>query len=138
LRRWPGQRTHLRRAAAVAAGPCKGDRTVSFVAVEWIAYLLFGAKYLAFMLALMLLLLGLDDLVIDLTFWIRQAWRRLTTCRRNEPADEKRLFQVTEKPLAVMVPAWNEAGVIGTMAQLAAVTLDYENYQIFVGTYPND
>ncbi|WP_223200730.1 glycosyltransferase, partial [Staphylococcus aureus] len=24
------------------------------------------------------------------------------------------------------------------MAELAATTLDYENYHIFVGTYPND
>ena len=37
-----------------------------------------------------------------------------------------------------MVPAWNETGVIGNMAELAATTLDYENYHIFVGTYPND
>ena len=29
-------------------------------------------------------------------------------------------------------------GVIGRMAELAATTLDYENYHIFVGTYPND
>lgn len=111
---------------------------MSYAAVEWLSYLLFGAKYLAFMLALLLLLLGLDDLMIDITFWARHVWRSLTTYRRNKPADEKRLFSVPEKPLAVMVPAWNEAGVIGTMAQLAAVTLDYENYQIFVGTYPND
>ena len=37
-----------------------------------------------------------------------------------------------------MVPAWHETGVIGKMAELAATTLDYENYHIFVGTYPND
>ena len=37
-----------------------------------------------------------------------------------------------------MVPAWNEVGVVGEMARLAASTIDYENYQIFVGTYPND
>ena len=43
-----------------------------------------------------------------------------------------------EKPLAIMVPAWNEVGVVGEMARLAASTIDYENYQIFVGTYPND
>ena len=30
-----------------------------------------------------------------------------------------------------MVPAWNETGVIGNMAELAATTLDYENYHIF-------
>ena len=48
------------------------------------------------------------------------------------------LFSVPEKPLAIMVPAWQETGVIGKMAELAAITLDYENYHIFVGTYPND
>ena len=37
-----------------------------------------------------------------------------------------------------MVPAWQEHGVIDRMAELAATTLDYENYHIFVGTYPND
>ncbi|EIW7836596.1 phage adsorption protein NrfB, partial [Escherichia coli] len=47
-------------------------------------------------------------------------------------------YKPDEKPLAIMVPAWNETGVIGNMAELAATTLDYENYHIFVGTYPND
>ena len=37
-----------------------------------------------------------------------------------------------------MVPAWHETGVIRQMAELAATTLNYENYHIFVGTYPND
>ena len=52
------------------------------------------------------------------------------------------LFKVerekAEQPLAIMVPAWQEHGVVGPMAELAASTLDYENYHIFVGTYPND
>ena len=48
------------------------------------------------------------------------------------------LYEPAEKPLAIMVPAWHETGVIGRMAELAATTLDYENYHIFVGTYPND
>ena len=50
----------------------------------------------------------------------------------------RELYKPDEKPLAIMVPAWNETGVIGNMAELAATTLDYENYYIFVGTYPND
>ena len=49
----------------------------------------------------------------------------------------RELYKPDEKPLAIMVPAWNETGVIGNMAELAATTLDYENYHIFVGTYPN-
>ncbi|HAN5973877.1 TPA: phage adsorption protein NrfB [Escherichia coli] len=50
----------------------------------------------------------------------------------------RELYKPDEKPLAIMVPAWNETGVISNMAELAATTLDYENYHIFVGTYPND
>jgi adsorption protein B len=40
--------------------------------------------------------------------------------------------------IAIIVPAWDEAGVIGAM--LAALTrcLDYERYVVFVGVYPND
>lgn len=35
-----------------------------------------------------------------------------------------------------MVPAWNETGVIGNMAELAATTLDYENYHILLAPTP--
>ncbi len=38
----------------------------------------------------------------------------------------RELYKPDEKPLAIMVPAWNETGVIGNMAELAATTLDYE------------
>nr|WP_279432819.1 glycosyl transferase family protein [Rheinheimera sp. D18] len=52
--------------------------------------------------------------------------------------DEQQLYFGKEQPLAIMIPAWQEVGVVGKMAELAASELDYENYQIFVGTYPND
>ncbi len=48
----------------------------------------------------------------------------------------RELYKPDEKPLAIMVPAWNETGVIGNMAELAATTLDYENYHIFVWHLP--
>lgn len=111
---------------------------MTYALVEAIVYVLYALKWLAFGVAWLLLFLGIDDLIVDVTYWGRRLWRRLTVYRRNPPADEQRLFDTPEKPLAVMIPAWQEAGVIGEMAELAARTLDYENYQIFVGTYPND
>lgn len=111
---------------------------MSYEMAEVLGYFLFGLKWLALLLAFMLLLLGIDDLIIDLVYWGRTIWRKLGVYRRNERADEQRLFDVPEKPLAIMIPAWHEVGVVGRMADLAARTLDYENYQIFVGTYPND
>jgi len=99
---------------------------------------LYGLKVVAIILAIMMLISGLDDLIIDIVYWFRRAVRAVTVYRRHQHMDYQALYEPDEKPLAIMVPAWNETGVIGNMAELAAMTLDYENYHIFVGTYPND
>ncbi len=111
---------------------------MSLAFVDFLTYVLFGLKIVAIILATLMFLLGLDDLFIDLCYWGRTLIRRFRIYDKHGKADEKRLFEVPEKPLAIMVPAWNEVGVVGEMARLAASTIDYENYQIFVGTYPND
>ncbi|MCP1647451.1 cyclic di-3',5'-guanylate-activated glycosyltransferase NfrB [Pseudomonas nitroreducens] len=111
---------------------------MSLELVDILTYVLYALKYLAIVLAALMFLLGLDDLFIDLVYWGRVLVRRFRIYNRFDRADEERLFAAAEKPLAIMVPAWNEVGVVGEMARLAASTLDYENYQIFVGTYPND
>lgn len=99
---------------------------------------LYTLKSIAIVIAVVIFISGLDDLFIDLMYWMRRAWRALTVYSRHEQMNHKALLGVDEKPLAIMVPAWQEHGVIGKMAQLAATTLDYENYHIFIGTYPND
>lgn len=106
--------------------------------VDIFATYLYGLKYIAIALAIMMLISGLDDIFIDIVYWLRKARRALTVYRRHKPMSYQELYSPDEKPLAIMVPAWNETGVIGNMAELAATTLDYENYHIFVGTYPND
>jgi adsorption protein B len=106
--------------------------------VDAFATYLYALKCVAITLAVLILISGLDDLVIDVVYWIRRISRALTVYRTHDRLDYKALYQPMEKPLAIMVPAWNETGVIGKMAELAATTLDYENYHIFVGTYPND
>ena len=98
----------------------------------------YGLKIIALVVAVLILLSGIDDLFIDVVYWWRRLWRALTIYRRHERLGYQALYQPEEKPLAIMVPAWQETGVIGKMAELAATTLDYENYHIFVGTYPND
>ncbi|MDB5928707.1 MAG: nfrB, partial [Polaromonas sp.] len=99
---------------------------------------LYGLKYVALVLAVIIFVSSVDDLFIDLVYWSRRIWRGLTVYGRHRPLESSALYEIDEKPLAVMVPAWQEFGVIGKMAELAATTLDYENYHIFVGTYPND
>lgn len=99
---------------------------------------LYGIKLIATLVALFIAVSSIDDLFIDVAYWCRRAWRSLTVYRNHPPHAYQSLFSFKEKPLAIMVPAWHEFGVIGNMAQLASETIDYENYAIFVGTYPND
>ena len=99
---------------------------------------LFGLKYLGIFIAICIAISSFDDLIIDISYWSRRIWRHFTIFKTHQLFDYRKLYERPEKPLAIMIPAWNETGVIGNMAQLAASTLDYENYHIFVGTYPND
>jgi adsorption protein B len=106
--------------------------------VDVFATYLYALKFIAITLAVLILISGIDDLIIDVVYWVRRVWRAATVYRAHDRLDAGALYAPAEKPLAIMVPAWHETGVIGRMAELAASTLDYENYHIFVGTYPND
>jgi len=37
-----------------------------------------------------------------------------------------------------MAPAWNEGEVVASMVDNIIKRVEYDNYSIFVGTYPND
>jgi bacteriophage N4 adsorption protein B len=106
--------------------------------IDVVATYLYGLKFIAIGLAVLMLISGIDDLIIDIVYWLRRAWRAATVYRAHDRLHYRALAAPAEKPLAIMVPAWHETGVIRQMAELAVTTLDYENYHIFVGTYPND
>ncbi|MCD9505344.1 glycosyl transferase family protein [Photobacterium phosphoreum] len=99
---------------------------------------LYVLKYISLVLMFILAIFGIDDLFIDVYFWGRKLWRKVTIYRHYDRMSVDQLLVKSEQPIAIMVPAWQEHGVIDKMAHLAAIGLDYENYQIFVGTYPND
>ncbi|WP_130618795.1 glycosyl transferase family protein [Dyella amyloliquefaciens] len=99
---------------------------------------LYGLSVVVTAIAVLMLISGLDDLFIDIVYWLRRLWKSLFIYRKQRRACYYDLYRPAERALAIMVPAWHETGVIGNMAELAATTLDYENYHIFVGTYPND
>ncbi len=111
------------------------------MATVWIDVLsvyLFALSWLAVGIALVILVLGVDDLFIDIAYWVRRGARALGVYRRYPKADASLFDGRREQPIAVMIPAWQEADVIGSMLMRAISTLDYENYHIFVGVYPND
>lgn len=106
--------------------------------VDYFSTYLYAVKIIAIAVAIIIAISSLDDLFIDIVYWARRAWRFLFIYKTHAPLTSEDLHACREKPLAIMVPAWHEIGVIGNMAQLASETIDYENYAIFVGTYPND
>ncbi|MCA0326831.1 MAG: glycosyl transferase family protein, partial [Proteobacteria bacterium] len=89
---------------------------------------LYALRAIAFGLAVVVCLSSLDDLFIDVVYWSRRVWRALTVYSQHPRMTVEQLRAIDEKPLAIMVPAWQEHGVIDRMAELAATTLDYENY----------
>ena len=116
---------------------CKGtDQKMEFIDFFGIYWLII--KYLIYFAAIIILLSSLDDFFIDIYYWIRRLWRKITVYKKHKPFDVNELYKNEEKALAIMVPAWKETGVVAEMAALAASTFEYYNYHIFIGTYPND
>ena len=93
--------------------------------------------YATFIVAMFLFLSGLDDLFIDVYYWFHHFFAREKFNRYQKDSPE-RLDGVPEKPTAIFVPAWHEWDVIGQMLTHAVNTIQYKNYDIFVGVYPND
>jgi bacteriophage N4 adsorption protein B len=90
------------------------------------------------LVAVSFLLSGIDDLFVDLYYWLRAAWRTLFLRHKIQPVLESDLSSIPEKWTAIWVPAWHEHDVIDRMLENTIESLNYQNYDIFVGTYPND
>jgi adsorption protein B len=104
---------------------------------ELIITIYFMMWYLLVALAILFMLSGLDDLFFDFYYWTRYLIRLWRT--RNFPKlTYEQLANQKEQPIAVLVPCWHEAGVIGTMLKHNCYSIDYKNYYFFVGVYPND
>ncbi len=106
---------------------------VDYFAAYWLVI-----KYLVLFAAIIILLSSIDDFFIDCYYWVRRLWRKFTVYKKHKPFNVNELYKDKEKPIAIMIPAWQEKGVIADMAALAASSFEYYNYHIFIGTYPND
>lgn len=94
--------------------------------------------WLAVFVNLLIFVSSLDDAFIDAYFWIRHFYRRLVIRRRYPRLRLESLAVREEAPFALMVPAWKEFEVIAKMIENTNATLAYQDFRIFVGTYPND
>lgn len=88
-------------------------------------------------LALLFLLSGFDDLLVDLA-WL-YAWVEYRVSRSGLPKQESRpLIDVPARRIAIVVPLWHEHEVITQMLEHNLASTRYSSYHIFAGTYPND
>jgi adsorption protein B len=79
--------------------------------------------------AVYFLISALDDLCLD-ACWVVELWRRR---RRPAPGEP-----VREPAIAVFVPLWREAAVIGSMVDHNLAAIAYPRCEFFIGVYPND
>ena len=89
-------------------------------------------------MAVSFLLSGIDDFFIDAFYWIRLAYRKLFLGHTIRPLRQQVLRSIPEKWTAIWIPAWHEDEVIDKMITHTIESMNYKNFDIFVGTYPND
>ncbi len=85
-------------------------------------------------LAAFYVIFAIDDLIFDVTYWVGTLfgwWRRPVVTQAE-------LEEEPERRIALIMPAWQEADVIGSMLTYNVGRIDYERYDVWVGTYAND
>ncbi|WP_414900693.1 glycosyl transferase family protein [Sphingomonas flavalba] len=98
-----------------------------------------GARELMLFAAAFILIGGLDDLIVDLIWAGRSLWRRVAVYTIHRRADAASLPPpAAPGRIAVFVPAWREAAVVGQMLSTAAARFGAGDWRIYVGCYPND
>lgn len=81
---------------------------------------------------------GASDVLLDVVWMVRALWRYVVVYRRYDRASSLTLGTTKQHPVALFIPVWQEADVIGPMLRHAVRALGVGNWRIFVGAYPND
>lgn len=84
--------------------------------------------------AIGVLIIGLDDLLVDLLYVLTLRKRRA----QQKAMTERIKASPQNTPLAVFVPAWQEASVIGAMLSATIRAWGVDGYRLYIGSYPND
>lgn len=84
-------------------------------------------------LSLYILFSALDDLLVD-ALWVVRVLRNW----RSKPRSGQPPAAIPERPIAIAIPCWHEADVIGAMLDHNLAALRYSKYRVLVGVYPND
>ena len=85
------------------------------------------------------LLFAIDDLAVDVIYFARRGWRALAIYSRFPRMSADGLPSPMRPGwLAVLIPAWDEAGVIAPMLRATLGRFEHDEYWLFVGHYRND
>jgi adsorption protein B len=95
-------------------------------------------RYLLITVIVLFFIGGIDDIFMDLSYYLRLLYRKIFKKNLIRPLTLSQISSVPEKPIAIMIPAWHESRVIKKMLLNTIGSIDYRNYYIFVGVYPND
>ncbi len=106
--------------------------------IDALVIILFVIKSILPMLGVFLLLSALDDLFVDVSYVVRRVWRRCFIYRRHTRLTAQSLSSVPLKNIAIMIPAWSEADVIGAMLKSTTALWPDTEIHFFIGVYPND
>jgi adsorption protein B len=88
--------------------------------------------YLLWTCTILLVISGIDDTVIDILYWFHR-WKYKKTL-----PELKKINSVPENSIALIICAWKEYRVIERTITYALSKINYSNYNIFIGVYPND
>lgn len=95
-------------------------------------------NYITLFVAIIIMLSSIDDLFIDISYWVRRIYRALFIHSKHPRLPITQLRLPHEKWMAIMIPAWQEHEVIERMVETTIGNLEYERFMIFIGVYPND
>ncbi len=81
---------------------------------------------------------SLDDFLLDVSFvvlWLRSRRERDTSAA---PSGVGASTASRQAKIGIMIPCWDEEAVIEQMLEHNLTAIDYENYDVWLGVYPND
>jgi len=88
-------------------------------------------------LAVWVFISGLEDLFLDVSYlYLRLSGRHGRTSPSARSPDKA--LNRRQRKIALMIPCWREDEVIEQMLDHNLCEIDYENYDFWLGVYPND
>jgi adsorption protein B len=106
---------------------------------QWLAAFDFLLRETSLFAAVGFLVLGAGDLALDLIWIGRTLGRRQRVPHCGAGVTAADLPRAEHPgPIAIFVPAWDEAEVIGRMLGHTLASIDHRDFRLYVGCYPND